>query len=87
MGHGKKESTTKLKKGKRTKVWKILNGTYKKQTPIQADVERLIAAIQQELEWDKKDIATWHKIQLGITDWSGDVRSKRRTRKNIRRRS
>jgi hypothetical protein len=87
MGHGKEKGTKKLKKGKRTKVWKILNGTYKKQTPIQADVERLIAAIQQELEWDKKDIATWHKIQLGITDWSGDVRSKRRTRKNIRRRS
>ena len=87
MGHGKEKGTTKLKKGKRTKVWKILNGTYKKQTPIQADVERLIAAIQQELEWDKKDIATFLKIQQGIIDWSGDVRSKRRTGKNIRRRS
>ena len=87
MGHGKEKGTKKLKKGKRTKVWKILNGTYKKQTPIQADVERLIAAIQQELEWDKKDIATFLKIQQGIIDWSGDVRSKRRTRKNIRRRS
>jgi hypothetical protein len=75
MGHGKEKGTKKLK------------GTYKKQTPIQEDVERLIAAIQQELEWDKKDIATWHKIQMGITDWSGDVRSKRRTGKNIRRRS
>mgnify|MGYP003644905278 FL=1 len=83
MGHGKEKGTKKLKKGKRTKVWKILNGTYKKQTPIQADVERLIAAIQQELEWDKKDIATFLKIQQGIIDWSGDVRSKRRTRKNI----
>ena len=87
MGYGKEKGTTKLKKGKRTKVWKILNGTYKKQTPIQADVERLIAAIQQELEWDKKDIATFLKIQTGIIDWSGDVRSKRRTGKNIRRRS
>ena len=87
MGHGKEKGTTKLKKGKRTKVWKILNGTYKKQTPIQADVERLIAAIQQELEWDKKDIATFIKIQQGNIDWSGDVRSKRRTGKNIRRRS
>ena len=76
MGHSKKESTKKVKKRKRTKVWKILNGTYKKKTPIQEDVERLIAAIQQEMEWDKKDIATWHKIQLGITDWSGNVRSK-----------
>ena len=87
MGHGKEKSTKKLKKGKRTKVWKILNGTYNKQTSTQKDVERLICAIQQELEWDKKDIATFIKIQQGNIDWSGDVRSKRRTGKNIRRRS
>ena len=87
MGHGKEKSTKKLKKGKRTKVWKILNGTYNKQTSTQKDVERLICAIQQELEWDKKDIATYIKIQQGNIDWSGDVRSKRRTGKNIRRRS
>ena len=87
MGHGKEKSTKNLKKGKRTKVWKILNGTYNKQTSTQKDVERLICAIQQELEWDKKDIVTFLKIQHGTIDWSGDVRSKRRTRKNIRRRS
>ena len=46
MGSGKE----KIKIGKRTKVWKILNGTYKRQTQIQKDVDRLIAAIQQELE-------------------------------------
>lgn len=83
MGHGKQ----KIKIGKRTKIWKILNGTYEKQTQNQKDVDRLIAAIQQELEWDKKDIATHLKIQKGIIDWSGDVRSKRRTRKHIRKRS
>jgi len=83
MGHGKE----KIKIGKRTKVWKILNGTYQRQTQNQKDVDRLIAAIQQELEWDKKDIATHLKIQKGIIDWSGDVRSKRRTRKHIRKRS
>ena len=83
MGHGKQ----KIKIGKRTKIWKILNGTYEKQTQNQKDVERLIAAIQQELEWDKKDIATHIKIQKGIIDWSGDVRSKRRPRKHIRKRS
>ena len=83
MGHGKQ----KIKIGKRTKIWKILNGTYKKQTQAQKDVDRLIAAIQQELEWDKKDIATHLKIQTGKIDWSGDVRSKRRTRKHIRKRS
>ena len=87
MGHGKEKGTKKLKIGKRTKVWKILNGTYKKKTPIQEDVENLIAAIQQDLEWDKKDIATFIKIQQGTIDWSGDVRSKRRTRKHIRKRS
>ena len=87
MGHGKEKSTKKLKKGKRTKVWKILNGTYNKQTSTQKDVERLICAIQQELEWDKKDIATYIKIEQGNIDWSGDVRSKRRTRTYIRKRS
>ena len=83
MGNGKE----KIKIGKRTKVWKILNGTYKKQTPEQKAVERLIAAIQQDLEWSDKDLATFTKIQQGIIDWSGDVRSKRRTGKNIRGRS
>ena len=87
MGHGKEKVTKKLKKGKRTKIWKILTGDYKKRTRVQEDVERLICAIQQELEWDKKDIATFIKIQQGTTDWSGDVRSKRRTRKHIRKRS
>jgi hypothetical protein len=87
MGHGKEKGTKKLKKGKRTKVWKILTGTYKKRTKMQEDVENLVEAIQQDLEWDKKDIATFIKIQQSTTDWSGDVRSKRRTRKNIRRRS
>ena len=81
MGHGKKESRKKIK------VWKILNGTYKKHTAIQKDVERLICAIQQELEWDKKDIATFLKIQQGKIDWSGNVRSKRKPRKHIRTRS
>ena len=50
MANGKE----KIKIGKRTKVWKILNGTYKRQTPAQKAVERLICAIQQELEWDDK---------------------------------
>ena len=79
MGQSKK---TIKRKGK---VWKILDGTYKQKVK-REDVDRLIAAIQQELEWDKKDIATHIKIQKGIIDWSGDVRSKRRTRKHIRKR-
>ena len=83
MGNGKQ----KIKIAKRTKVWKILKGTYKKQTPEQKAVERLIAAIQQYLKWDDKDLATFTKIQQGIIDWSGDVRSKRKPRKHIRKRS
>ena len=81
MANGKKEGRKKLK------LWKILTGTYKRQTQTQKAVERLICAIQQDLEWDDKDLATFTKIQQGIIDWSGDVRSKRRTRKHIRRRS
>ena len=83
MGHGKK----KIKSPKETKLWKALTGSYKKQTREQKAVERLICAIQQELEWDDSDIATFTKIQHGYLDWSGDVRSKRRTRKHIRKRS
>ena len=82
MGNGKQ----KIRRPKETKAWKILSGTYGRQTQTQKDVDRLIAAIQQELEWDKKDIATYTKIEQGIIDWSGDVRSKRRTRKHIRKR-
>ncbi len=83
MGHGKE----KIKRPKETKLWKVLTGNYAKQTRDQKNVERLICAIQQELEWDEKDISTWKKIQHGIIDWSGDVRSKRKPRKHIRKRS
>ena len=79
MGHGKKESNKKLK------VWKILKGTYKK--PIgKEDVEWLIAGIQQECYWTDRDMETFDAINSGKIDWSGDVRSKRRTRKHIRKR-
>ena len=80
MGQGKK---TIKRKGK---VWKILDGTYKQKVK-REDVDRLIAAIQQELEWDKKDVATYMKIANGLVDWSGDVRIKRKPRKHIRKRS
>ena len=83
MGHGNE----KIKRPKETKLWKVLTGKYGKQTRDQINVDRLICAIQQELEWDEKDISTWKKIQHGIIDWSGDVRSKRKPRKHIRKRS
>ena len=82
MGHGK-EKNNRIKK---KKVWKILDGTYKK--PIgKEDVERLIAAVQQECYWDDRDVETWNEINSGKIDWSGDVRSKRKPRKHIRKRS
>ena len=78
MGHGKKESNKKLK------VWKILKGTYKK--PIgKEDVEWLIAGIQQECYWTDRDMETFDAINSGKIDWSGDVRSKRKPRKHIRK--
>ncbi len=82
MGHGKEKSNRIKKK----KVWKILDGTYKK--PIgKEDVERLVAAVQQECYWDDRDVETWDEIQTGKIDWSGNVRSKRKPRKHIRKRS
>ena len=82
MGHGKQ----KIKNAKATKAWKILNGTYKK--PIgREDVEWLIAGIQQECYWTDRDVETFDAINSGKIDWSGNVRSKRRTRKHLRKRS
>ena len=45
---------------------------------LQKDVERLIAAVQQEIMWDDKDVKTWDMIQEGIVDWTGDVAKKYR---------
>ena len=85
MGHGK-EKSIKLKK---KKVWKILDGTYKpKKVPVgNHAVERLVAAVQQECYWDDRAVETWDEIQTGKIDWSGNVRSKRKPRKHIRKRS
>ena len=58
------------------KVWKILDGTYKK--PIgKKDVEWLIAGIQQECEWTERDIQTFDAIQKKDINWSGDVPKKK----------
>ena len=81
MGNGKK-----IKRPKGTKAWKILSGTYKK--PIcKEDVEWLLAGIQQEYYWTDRDVETFDAINSGKIDWSGNVRSKRRTRKHLRKRS
>ena len=50
MANGKR-----IKRPKETKVWKLLNGTYrKKNKELEKDVERLIAAIQQDLPWTRR---------------------------------
>jgi hypothetical protein len=80
MANGKQ-----IRRPKETKAWKILNGTYKK--PIdKEDVEFLIAGIQQECQWTERDVETFDAINSGKIDWSGNARSKRRTRKHIRKR-
>ena len=84
MGDGKQKSRKDKKK-----IWKILDGTYKpKKQPIgKEDVELLVAAIQQECYWDDRDSETFDAINSGKIDWSGNVRSKRKPRKHIRKRS
>ena len=79
MGHGSKKIKEKMEK--KVKVWKILDGTYKpkKKRIGKNDVERLIAAVQQECYWDNRDVETWDTINSGKIDWSGNVRSKRKS--------
>ena len=82
MANGKQ----KIKRAKATKVWKLLNGTYKKKIN-KEDVEWLIAAIQQDIYWEERDLETFQAIESGKIDWSGDVRKHRKPRKHIRKRS
>ena len=60
------------------KVWKILNGTYipKKRPVTGHDVDRLIAAMQQEIYWDDRDVETYDEIMAGKIDWTGNVTKK-----------
>ena len=57
----------KIKRGKQTKAWKILNGTYKKSIG-KEDVEWLIAGIQQECYWTDRDVET-SEPNSGKIDW------------------
>ena len=42
------------------------------------DVERLIAAIQQEIKWDEKDIRTFNAINRGEISWSGRLKKQKK---------
>ena len=81
----KKPQPKRRKNSRKNKFWQKLKGTY--QTPLgldidnlvinhiklQANVERLIAAVQQDLMWDDTDIETFDAIQSGYVDWSGQI--------------
>ena len=41
------------------------------------DVNRLIAAIQQEIRWDEKDIRTFDAINKGKISWSGKIKKQK----------
>ena len=41
------------------------------------DVNRLIAAIQQEIKWDEKDIRTFDAINKGKISWSGKIKKQK----------
>jgi len=45
-----------------------------RKTVTKKDVERLIAAIQQEMKWDEKDIQTWNAIMKGEISWTGRLK-------------
>ena len=57
------------------KVWKILSDTYvPPKVPITGhDVDRLIAAMQQEIYWDQRDIETYAEIAAGKINWIGNA--------------
>jgi hypothetical protein len=41
------------------------------------DVERLIAAILQDIKWDDRDIMTFDAINKGEISWSGDLKKQK----------
>ena len=82
----KKPQPKRRKNSRKNKFWEKLKGTYPSTTTrarelyldvahikLQTNVERLIAAVQQDLMWDDTDMETWHKIQSGYVDWSGQI--------------
>tara|TARA_A100001011_G_scaffold349366_1_gene387908 strand:+ start:7114 stop:7419 length:306 start_codon:yes stop_codon:yes gene_type:complete len=93
----KKPKPKRRKNSRKDKFWQKLKGTY--QTPLglnidnldvnhiklQANVERLIAAVQQDLMWDDTDIETFDAIQSGYIDWSGEINKgfKKKKKKKI----
>lgn len=40
------------------------------------DVDRLIAAIQQDMKWDERDIRTFDAINKGKITWTGKIKKR-----------
>jgi len=49
-----------------------------RKTVTKKDVERLIAAIQQEMKWDEKDSQTWNAIMKGEISWTGRLKKQKK---------
>ncbi len=58
---------------RKRKFWNKLKGKLSLKEIREKQVERLICAIQQEIEWDNLDIKTYDLILKGKLDWSGKV--------------
>ena len=58
---------------RKKKFWNKLKGKLSLKEIREKQVERLICAIQQEIEWDNLDIKTYDLILKGKLDWSGKV--------------
>jgi hypothetical protein len=75
----KKKQKTKKKITRKNKFWLKLKGTYEidgieeNHLILKNDVERLIASVQQELEWDDRDMQIANWIDRGILNWSGEI--------------
>ena len=69
-----------MRKTKR-KFWNKLKGKTLVEEAREKQVERLICAIQQEIEWDNLDIKTYDLIVKGKLDWTGKVVKTRKAKK------
>lgn len=49
----------------------------RKKSITKKDVDQLIAAIQQDLKWDEKDIRTFDAINKGKITWTGKVKKEK----------
>ena len=66
---------------RKRKFWNKLKGKLSTNEIREKQVERLICAIQQEIEWDNLDIKTYDLIIKGKLDWTGKAVKTRKAKK------